>query len=359
MFELQIWLIELTIGFVASFYSMGLTHAAALCTIGWIFYQFIERRRLNQTNIDEFFRKQFTDQLKTVEEQRRSFLDSFSGYRTSTPLATVVAVTWAYLKRSIWFLYRLIRLRFNHVSVPHAMLLFECGARDAAMDEFEKASDQFLQTAKLYSQQARIKKNEAVNALLYAGRVAAIQNDGETTLAAFKKALKLRDGDLDARKLIGEQFRQAGNFTAALEQFEFIAASNAAKRDKARLADAYRLAARVYQDKGELADARLALEKSLAIEKDRENFEGIAETSERLGDILVKLSEDTDQAEAAYRLATENYQTLVNATATKRVRRKLQHIRSTDTALSRLAEHIGRYFTETIAKRLRVPAKMP
>lgn len=58
MFELQVWLIELTIGFVASFYSMGLTHAAALCTIGWIFYQFIERRRLNQANIDEFFRKQ-------------------------------------------------------------------------------------------------------------------------------------------------------------------------------------------------------------------------------------------------------------------------------------------------------------
>lgn len=230
MFELRVWLTELTIGFVASFYSLGLTHAAALCTIGWIFYQFIERRRLNQANIDEFFRKHFTEKLKTVEEQRRSYLDSFSDYRTSTPLATFVAVTWAYLKRCIWFLYRLIRLRFNHVSVPHAMLLFESGSRDAAMDEFEKASDQFLQTAKLYSQQARIKKNEAVNALLYAGRVAAIQNDGETTLAAFKRALKLRDGDLDARKLIGEQFRQAGNFTAALEQVEFIAASNAAKR---------------------------------------------------------------------------------------------------------------------------------
>lgn len=115
----------------------------------------------------------------------------------------------------------------------------------------------------------------------------------------------------------------------------------------------------MYQDKGELADARLALEKSLEIEKDRENFEGIAETSERLGDILVKLSEDADQAEAAYRLATENYQTLENDPATKRVRRKLLHIRSTDTALSRLAERIGRYFTETIAKRLRAPAKMP
>ena len=49
----------------------------ALCTISWIFYQFIERRRLNQANIDGFFRKHFTEKLKTVEEQAAHISEDF------------------------------------------------------------------------------------------------------------------------------------------------------------------------------------------------------------------------------------------------------------------------------------------
>lgn len=359
MFEYQVWFVQQCVVLVSTIYRLSIAEWAGICSIGWVLYQIIERRRLSEANIDRFFRQHFSDKLKSIEDHRRIYLEHFAQAQVAPPLQTLAVLWLAYLRRLLWFLWRAIRLRFNHVSVSHAMLLFESGRRDAAAHEFLKAADQLLETSKLYTQQAKIKKNEAVNALIYGGRVAAMQKDGETTVAAFTEALRHRGRDFDARKLVGEQFRDAGNYSAALAQFDQIIASNATRRDKGPSAEAHRLRASVYREKGDLAEARKALEESLRIEKERESFAGIAESSEQLGDLLAKTKDTIEDARAAYERAIEYLLTLEQSKAARRVRTKLRGLRSEETLLSRLVENFAQYLIEKVASRLRAPAKTP
>jgi tetratricopeptide (TPR) repeat protein len=183
--------------------------------------------------------------------------------------------------------------------------------------------------------------------------VAALQGDTDVTIDAFNRALKIRNADLDARQFIGEQFWAAGNLTAALEQFEEIATSNAAKRNRARAAEARRLQAEVLVERGELTEAREALEASLTIEKERQNFEGMAKAQEKLGDTFVSANRTAREAREWYALSLENYLTTRDKRAIARLRRKLSGVRSEDTYWSKLVEQVAQYLIERVARRLR------
>ena len=93
------------------------------------------------------------------------------------------------------------------------------------------------------TKQWALKRQEAINALIFAGRVAALEKDSEATIEAFKRAIKVKPGEYDARKFIGEQFREVNNLAAALREFRefevcFLAVT---RKHKALAAEALRL----------------------------------------------------------------------------------------------------------------------
>jgi hypothetical protein len=130
----QIFVIEQYEKFIGSWDDLDVTKIAAICTISWILYQFIERRRLSEANIDRFLGQHFTDKVKAVEEQRRAYLEHFTQAQLWLPFRAAMVMCWSNVKRLVWFLVRIARLRFNFRSAPHAMLLFESGNRDDAVN---------------------------------------------------------------------------------------------------------------------------------------------------------------------------------------------------------------------------------
>jgi len=53
-FDWQVFLVERYIGLHISLGNMDLKDWAAVFSIGWVLYQLIQRRRINETNIDKY-----------------------------------------------------------------------------------------------------------------------------------------------------------------------------------------------------------------------------------------------------------------------------------------------------------------
>ena len=115
-------------------------------------------------------------------------------------------------------------------SASHALLLFESSRSAAAHAEFLRLADNLLENAASYRKQAALKRQEALNVLIFAGRVAALDKDNQATIDAFRRVIAIRDTDYDARKFIGQQFREVGNLQAALREFQELSGLTAAKR---------------------------------------------------------------------------------------------------------------------------------
>ena len=358
LFDWQVLLIEHYIGFYLSLSSMDLKDWAAVCSIGWFLYQLIQRRRINEANIDKYLERHFTDKRKSVDDQRQTYLAHFSAVGSSWIVVRLVRISLANALRFFWFLWRLAKLEFRHASARHAMLLFDSGRSVPAQKEFSRVADDMLETAKSYRKQAALKRQEAINALIFAGRVAALEKDSEATIDAFKKAIAIRDGEYDARKFIGEQFREVNNLAAALREFRQLSDLTVTKRDQALAAEAFRLQADVLIEQGETADACEALEKSLALETERRNLAGQAATQELFGDAH-KRAGAMDIAAAAYRESLENYQTVGDRQKVASVHTKLWRLQPEETFLSRIVSQFGTFLIERVAKQLRAPAPMP
>src|SRR5262249_27827579 len=263
------------------------------------------------------------------------------------------------LARMVWFVWRFARFDFRmRSSATHAMLLFDGGRTGRAHREFLEVADSLLETAKSYRKQAALKRQEAINALIFAGRVAALDKDSAATIDAFRRVIEIRDGDYDARKFIGQQFREVGNLSAALREFKELNGLTAAKRDKALAAEAFRLQAEVHTDGGDTAAACSAIEKSVEIEMARRNVTGIALCHELLGDAHKRAGALADAA-AAYQASLENYQTIDDRENIQRVHSKIWHLQPQETFLSRTVAAFATFLMERVAKNLRAPAPMP
>ena len=201
-------------------------------------------------------------------------------------------------------------------------------------------ADDLLETARSYRRQAALKRQEAINALIFAGRVSALEKDNEATIDAFKKAIAIKDGEYDARKFIGEQFREVNNLAAALREFRQLSHLTVTKRDKALAAEALRLQADVLIEQGETADACEALERSLEVETERRNLAGQAATQELFGDAH-KRAGAIDMAAAAYRESLENYQTVGDKQKVVSVHTKLWRLQPEETFLSKSSASLG------------------
>ncbi len=338
---------------------MDLKDWAAVFSIGWILYQLIQRRRINEANVDKYLERHFSDKSKSVDEQRQTYLAHFSAVATTWMISRLARLCLSSLLRVLWFVWRLAKFEFRRrPSAWHAMLLFDGGRSGPAHKEFLDVADNLLEAAKSYRKQAALKRREAINALIFAGRVAALDKDSESTIEAFRRVIEIRDTDYDARKFIGQQYREVGNRAAALREFKELNGLTAAKRDKALAAEAFRLQAEVLTEDGDTAAACVALDKSMEIETARRDIKGIALSHDLLGDAYKRAGEMRDAA-AAYEASLQNYQTIDDRDNVQRLHSKLWRLQPEETFLSRLVAGFATFLMERVAKSLRAPAPMP
>lgn len=350
-FHLELFLVETYVAIVVTLSRLDVKDWAALATLSWILIQINERRRLNERNIDKFLDKALEKKWQNLREEREQILLRLTTEPQEWVFSRAVRFAHASLKRILVFAGRLLRLQRPLSSTSHAMVLFDSGDKASAQNEFHKHADELLDKSRIYRKYADAKEQEAISALIFSGRVAALRRDGEATIAAFNRALALNDRDPDARKFIGQQFRAAGNLTEALRQFDTIVE---AERNGARAAEAFRLKAEIFSDRDEVGNARDALKKSLEIERRRQSYRGIAETEEKLGDVFARRDRTFKAARRSYLASIENYRTSGDGKSVRRVQRKLQALRSEETALSRYIERFGYAFIR-LAKRFRGP----
>ena len=147
------------------------------------------------------------------------------------------------------------------------------------------------------------------------------------------------------------------DYAGALEQFDKIIEIAQKKKDDGRLADAFRLKGLAYKDKGEVGNAREAIKKSLEIERARLSYGGIATAEEQLGDLYALRTLSIGTARRWYLASVANYRTANDGAGVKRVRRKVNALRTEETLLSRALERFARLMLRA-AKRLRVQAQM-
>ena len=171
-FDWQLFFVERYVALVVSSGNMDLKDWAAVCTISWILYQLIERRRISEANVDKFLEGHFTDKSRSIDEQRRSYLAHLSSATSSWPIARLARFCFSNVVRALWFIWRVVKLDFGHASARHALLLFDSGSEQPAQKEFLRVADNLMETARTYRKQASLKRNEAINAYIFAGRVA-------------------------------------------------------------------------------------------------------------------------------------------------------------------------------------------
>ncbi len=351
---LEVFLVETYIALVVTIYHLDMKDWAAIATISWILIQVNERRRLSERNVDKFLDRGLKDKLKNLREERARTLSRFTREPMESRIFLAIKMVHANVKRFLSFAFRILRLQRPQASMSHAMILFDSGNKDGARKEFNKLAIGLLEKADLYRKYADAKEEEAMNALIYCGRVAALQKNSEATIEAFNKVLSMNEKDPDARKFIGEQFRAAGNTTEALRQFGAIVESLS---NTPRAAEALRLQAEIYSENDEVGKARDALKKSLVIERERQSYAGIAETEEKLGDVFASRERTVRAARRSYLASIENYRTADQGKSIKRIQKKIRKLLSDETFLSRAVERFG-HFMVRLAKRFRAPGNM-
>src|SRR6476620_7529971 len=89
-FDWQVFLVERYIGLHISLSNMDLKDWAAVISIGWVLYQLIQRRRINEANIDKYLERHFTDKRKSVDDQRRTYLAHLTAVGSSWAVARLI-----------------------------------------------------------------------------------------------------------------------------------------------------------------------------------------------------------------------------------------------------------------------------
>jgi hypothetical protein len=217
--------------------------ASLTLAILWTLYQFTRARRLSEGEVEAWIEEHLDDKPRNLMNERAAYLSHFDSATSGSLIARGLRALRARAKMVVLFLLRVILVRKRKPSAAHALLLFDAGKDARAGAEFNAIAADFEKMVRIYEKQVRAKRLEACNAYLYAGRVASEIRDAEATKRAYDNVLRLNDGDLDAYKLIGRQYLEAGNIPAALREYASIAVRAEKAGDKAMEAEAYRLQA--------------------------------------------------------------------------------------------------------------------
>jgi tetratricopeptide (TPR) repeat protein len=324
--------------------------ASLTLAILWTLYQFTRARRLSEGEVEAWIEEHLDDKPRNLMNERAAYLSHFDSATNGSLMTRGLRALRARAKMVVLFLLRVILVRKRKPSAAHALLLFDAGKDARAGAEFNAIAADFEKMVRIYEKQVRAKRLEACNAYLYAGRVASEIRDAEGTKRAYDNVLRLNDGDLDAYKLIGRQYLEAGNIPAALREYASIAARAEKAGDKVMEAEAYRLQATAHLRDNRTGRARRMLARSEKIEPPS-NHQGLAETQRMLGDLFVRQGM-TAAAATAYTNSVTNYRQAGNRAVAAEVQDSLDRIGREEGWAARMLEHFGQLMLR-LAKRFR------
>jgi hypothetical protein len=220
---------------------------------------------------------------------------------------------------------RLLSFGTTRGLADHNLLLMKVGAEPRARAIFAEIAREAIKRINLYKDAIQNKTMEAQNALIFAGRVALVEKRTAAAVLLFRAAKNLRE-DADARLLIGNQMAFAGALEGAM--IEYAAVLDAADTDAnpSTKSEAHRSIADVYARRGFPGKARQSLGEAERIDRNHQNYAGLARTRELIGDLHAPNPNRGAAALGAYNDAATNYELANMPVQARAVRRKLNRL---------------------------------
>ena len=186
------------------------------------------------------------------------------------------------------------------------MLLMKVGAEHRARSIYAEVAREAIKKIRLYKEAIENKTLEAQNALIFAGRVALVERRTAAAVLLFRAAKGLRE-DMDARLLIGRQLAAAGAFGAASTEYQVILDADDTASNAATKAEAHRAMADIHAREGYPGKARTSLGEAERIDTAHQNYAGLAQTHELIGDLYEPNPNRRGAALSRYGDAADNF----------------------------------------------------
>jgi hypothetical protein len=258
---------------------------AAIVAIVFAFYQFNKLRESSQKKLDDYAKRHLDSRRRELGKERTETLALIESDQFLSPFRRWFRRFGSNCKRLYRGVIGWLPIE-QEDQLAEAMLLFNGGAKERAAQCFKSLSSSLLDEVKVYEDQAKLKRVQSANALIYAGRVLALSGDVQGTRDAFQHVLdKIDEADLDAIELIGQQYRDTNNLEAALHQSKILERKAQEKGEQGWVARAYRLQASIHIREPRRNFARAALSRSRDIEALRSHDNGLGATQELFGDL--------------------------------------------------------------------------
>ena len=187
-------------------------------TIVWIIFQFAWLRRLNEARLERYLEDRIATERDDLAQERQRTLWELERFVQSRGMRYAVLLTWANIRLAVSFVLRMLSLGTSRGLASHTQLLAQVGMLHRARSIHTDLPHDSIKRMKLYEGALANKCIEAQNALLAAGRIAAIEGRPSIAASSFRKARNLKD-DPDARLMIGQQLASFSDFDGAIGEF--------------------------------------------------------------------------------------------------------------------------------------------
>jgi tetratricopeptide (TPR) repeat protein len=277
---------------------------AGAATIVWIIIQFAAWRRLNEARIERYIEDRIDSEREDLARERDETLARLDRVVARRGMSRIVMLAWAHAVLTVSFVLRLLSLGTIKALSDHSVLLLQVGkARRARRVYLDIAADT-TKRVKRYEEALSNAKLEAQNALLFAGRVAVIENRPAAATAAFRKVLSLKD-DAHARLLVARQM-MANDMEGAFRHVEHALGNDSHIAPQLR-SELFRCKAEILMAQNRKGHAQRALASANAIDEPLSNYAGLGRTEELRGDIFALRTNNRNAALKAYKAAADHY----------------------------------------------------
>jgi len=279
--------------------------AVGLMTIVWIIFQFAWLRRLNEARLERHLESTISSERDELADERTTTLAELDRVVKRRGLRRLILFAWAHIRLTISLVLRLLSLGTTRRLADHGLLLMRVGAEHRARAIFTQVAREASKKIKLYKDAIDNKTLEAQNALIFTGRVAVVERRTAAAVLLFRAANSIRE-DADVRLLIGKQMAAVGALDGAMIEFEAVLNFPAGAKPSTK-SEAYRCIAEVHLKRGPRGRALPFLRVAQRIDREHQNYAGLARTHELVGDLYEPRRDRQGAALAGYARSAENY----------------------------------------------------
>ena len=324
-----------------------------ILTVIWIVFQFAWLRRLNEARLERHLEGTISAERDELADERATILTELDRVVKRRGLWRLVLLIWAHLRLTVSLVLRLLSFGTTRGLADHNLLLMKVGAEGRARAIFAEVAREAIKKINLYRDAIENKTLEAQNALIFAGRVALVEKRTAAAVLLFRAARNLRE-DADARLLIGKQMSGAGALEGAMSEYNAVLKAEGTQAPTK--SEAHRYIAEIHVTSGRRGFARQSLGEAEAIDRELQNFAGLARTYELIGDLHKHRADRRNAALDYYAQSAENYDRADMPVQARDVRRKVARLRSggidvVEEWWTHALERCGRWILRQVEKR--------